>query len=259
MPDHIEISDVDAEIAEIRAKTTLSGEQMGQRLEPLYKRKSDILAGRPVVGRSEQSVDQKIQAVRDDVKLTAEQKGEKLELLYREKVSLEKAKESEPPADPEAVSREVQSELRNSWGSQYEPKMNGIAEVVLDVFGGEEQFKSFSEKLALGRDEQISAMHQLADLCAAPIENKMSLEEADDIVDERLRSMWGSRAVETVAVAQKCARAAFGDLERANKYFVDRGYGGNPEKRIEMWVLLSRIGRNIKTETLTQQEEREAA
>ena len=138
-------------------------------------------------------------------------------------------------------------ELQNQFGSEFEPKMKAIAEIALDVFGDGEKFKDFSDKLALGRDEQIDATHRLANLFDSPIENKMAIEEADDIVDERLRSMWGEdRATERLAVAQKFLRTAFGDVDRANKWLVDHGFGGNPEKRVEMWVLAATLGKNLK-------------
>jgi hypothetical protein len=254
--DEISAEDIDKEIGSVRAKTGLSGEEAGRRLEILYRQKSDILAGRRVE-RLPESVEQKIQSVRDDAGLTAEQKGEKLLELYRQKVSLEKAaQENEPPADPEAVSHEVETDLRNSWGDKFESRMNGIAQTVLDIFGSSEKFKAFSEKLKLNRDEQIDAMHHLADL-AAPVPSTTSVEKTNSMVTQNLQSMWDSDADQRWGHFQTAARAIFGNLERCEDFFIGHGLAENPQAAVKAIVLLSRLGRKIKTETLTKQEERE--
>ncbi len=208
------MAEVNDQIADLRNNTTLPAEEIGRRLENLYRAKlnpGESQSAEPSDAPDTiDSINEKIQDLRYDAKLSDEKKGEKLDELYKQRLTLEKAAQAQP-GDPEVISREAESEVRNQLGSRFDPTMKTIAKVALDVFGGGEQFKTFFDKLALGRDEQVAATLRFANLFESPIENKMSVDEADDIVDEGLRSMWGDRAIERNAAAQKFIRAAFGE------------------------------------------------
>ena len=235
-------SAIDAQIAELRANPTrLPPEVVGRRLEDLYRHK---IEGNRELSESE-SIDREIEAIRNDRALTDERRGEQLVKLYEQKNALAKTAQ-EPPPDP----REVTSELINAWGGQYQPTMNRIAETLIDVFGGKgvavERFKTFSDTLALDRNEQIDVMHQLADL-AVPVDAEMSIDSANIVVADRLRGLWGNRADENFAAAQRAAKSIFGSLERAEEYILNRGWGESPKAQIKAFVLLSRLGRKLKS------------
>ena len=238
---------IDDQITSLRENTSLPPEELGKRLEGLYLQKlvnpSESQSAEPSDAPDTlESIKEKVLDIRYNEKINPEKKGELLDELYKQRLTLERAAQAQP-ADPEAVKREVETEL-GTFGNQ---KITALCGVIADAFGdgADEKFKAFGKTLDLSASDQIDALHQIAEL-AKPVESKMSIEDCNIAVDDSLRGTWRERTDENFAFMQKAGRAIFGSLEKCEDFVIARGWGENPAAQVRFMVLLSRLGAKMK-------------